>query len=111
MRAEWPKWGDRRRVGRCQRSPRPSPRRGGWPQAGRGQASRALDAAEQTGYTAPDDIARLQLERTTMTTPPNFDPATYKEATRRQWERVAAAWNRWGPTLERWWAPVTEAML
>lgn len=46
-----------------------------------------------------------------MTTLPNFDPATYKEATRRQWERVAAAWNRWGPTLERWWAPVTEAML
>ena len=46
-----------------------------------------------------------------MTTPANFDPATYKEATRQQWERVAAAWNRWGPTLERWWAPVTEAML
>lgn len=46
-----------------------------------------------------------------MTTPPNFDPVAYKESTRQQWERVAAPWNRWGPTLERWWAPVTEAML
>lgn len=46
-----------------------------------------------------------------MTTPPDFDPVAYKESTRQQWERVAAAWNRWGPTLERWWAPATEAML
>jgi ubiquinone/menaquinone biosynthesis C-methylase UbiE len=46
-----------------------------------------------------------------MTTPPNFDPVAYKESTRQQWERVAAAWNRWSPTLERWWAPLTEAML
>jgi ubiquinone/menaquinone biosynthesis C-methylase UbiE len=46
-----------------------------------------------------------------MTTPPDFDAVTYKESTRQQWERVAAAWNRWSPTLERWWAPVTEAML
>lgn len=46
-----------------------------------------------------------------MTTPPDFDPVAYKESTRQQWERVAAAWNRWSPTLERWWAPVTEAML
>jgi ubiquinone/menaquinone biosynthesis C-methylase UbiE len=46
-----------------------------------------------------------------MTTPPEFDPVAYKESTRQQWERVAAAWNRWSPTLERWWAPVTEAML
>jgi ubiquinone/menaquinone biosynthesis C-methylase UbiE len=46
-----------------------------------------------------------------MTTLPSFDPIAYKESTRRQWERVAEAWNRWGPTLERWWAPVTEAML
>lgn len=70
-----------------------------------------LDTARQPGYTAPDDAARLQSEETTMTTPPNFDPVAYKESTRRQWERVAAAWNRWSPTLERWWAPVTEAML
>ncbi|WIG58168.1 MAG: hypothetical protein OJF49_000913 [Ktedonobacterales bacterium] len=46
-----------------------------------------------------------------MTTPPDFDPVAYKEATRQQWERVAAAWNRWSPTLQRWLAPVTEAML
>jgi hypothetical protein len=46
-----------------------------------------------------------------MTTPPDFDPVAYKESTRQQWQRVAAAWNSWGPTLERWWAPVTEAML
>jgi ubiquinone/menaquinone biosynthesis C-methylase UbiE len=46
-----------------------------------------------------------------MTTPPDFDPVAYKESTRQQWERVAATWNRWSPTLERWWAPATEAML
>ncbi len=46
-----------------------------------------------------------------MTTPPRFDPVAYKESTRQQWERVAAAWNRWSPTLQRWWTPVTEAML
>lgn len=46
-----------------------------------------------------------------MATPPDFDPVAYKESTREQWQRVAAAWNSWGPTLERWWAPVTEAML
>jgi ubiquinone/menaquinone biosynthesis C-methylase UbiE len=46
-----------------------------------------------------------------MTTPPDFDPVAYKESTRQQWERVAADWNRWSPTLERWWAPATEAML
>jgi ubiquinone/menaquinone biosynthesis C-methylase UbiE len=46
-----------------------------------------------------------------MTTPPGFDPVAYKESTRQQWQRVAAAWNNWGPTLEHWWSPVTEAML
>lgn len=46
-----------------------------------------------------------------MTTLPNFDPIAYKESTRRQWERVADAWNRWSPTLQRWLAPVTEGML
>lgn len=45
------------------------------------------------------------------TTRPDFDPLKYKESTRQQWQRVAEAWNRWSPTLERWWAPVTEAML
>jgi hypothetical protein len=46
-----------------------------------------------------------------MTTAPDFDPVTYKESARQQWERVAAAWNRWSPALEPWWAPATEAML
>jgi ubiquinone/menaquinone biosynthesis C-methylase UbiE len=40
-----------------------------------------------------------------------FDPITFKESTRQQWENVAEAWNRWGPTLQRWLEPATEAML
>ncbi len=39
-----------------------------------------------------------------------FDPVTFKESTRQQWENVAEAWNRWGPTLQRWLEPATEAM-
>jgi ubiquinone/menaquinone biosynthesis C-methylase UbiE len=39
-----------------------------------------------------------------------FDPIKFKESTRRQWENVAEAWNRWGPTLQRWLEPATEAM-
>jgi ubiquinone/menaquinone biosynthesis C-methylase UbiE len=35
----------------------------------------------------------------------------FKETTREQWERVAEAWHRWGPTLQDWLGPVTEAML
>src|SRR5262245_30815725 len=46
-----------------------------------------------------------------MTTPPNSDSVAYKDSTIQQWERVAAAWNSWSPTLERCWAPVPEAML
>jgi len=47
-----------------------------------------------------------------MTTPAaGFDPVRYKESTRQQWEKVAEAWNRWRPTLQRWFEPVTEAML
>lgn len=46
-----------------------------------------------------------------MATPAaSFDPIKFKESTRQQWERVAEAWNRWGPTLQRWLEPVTEAM-
>jgi ubiquinone/menaquinone biosynthesis C-methylase UbiE len=70
-----------------------------------------FDAVGSPGYTERDDVARLQPEGTTVTTPPDFDPVAYKESTRQQWERVAAAWNNWSPTLERWWAPATEAML
>jgi SAM-dependent methyltransferase len=46
-----------------------------------------------------------------MATPPaGFDPITFKESTRRQWQNVAEAWNRWGSTLRRWLEPATEAM-
>ncbi|MDQ3505150.1 MAG: methyltransferase type 11, partial [Actinomycetota bacterium] len=31
-----------------------------------------------------------------------FDPVRYKDTTRAQWEEAAAAWHRWGPTLETW---------
>ena len=40
-----------------------------------------------------------------------FDPVQYKTTTRQQWEDAADAWHRWGPTLERWLGPATEAML
>jgi len=40
-----------------------------------------------------------------------FDPIQYKTTTRRQWEDAAAAWDRWGPTLEAWLGQATEAML
>ncbi len=40
-----------------------------------------------------------------------FDPIQYKTTTRSQWEDAAEAWHRWGPTLETWLGPATEAML
>ena len=40
----------------------------------------------------------------------NFDPVQYKATTRQQWEDAADAWYRWGPTLESWLGPATEAM-
>lgn len=40
-----------------------------------------------------------------------FDPVQYKTTTRQQWEDAADAWHRWGPTLETWLGPATEAML
>lgn len=40
-----------------------------------------------------------------------FDPVKYKETTREQWQTAADAWHRWGPTLEEWLGPATEAML
>jgi SAM-dependent methyltransferase len=42
---------------------------------------------------------------------PVFDPVAYKETTLRQWQQAAEAWHRWGPTLEAWLGPATEAML
>ena len=41
----------------------------------------------------------------------SFDPTRYKTTTRQQWEDAAEAWHRWGPTLERWLGPATDAML
>lgn len=41
----------------------------------------------------------------------SFDPVQYKATTRQQWEDAAEAWHRWGPTLESWLGPATEAML
>lgn len=41
----------------------------------------------------------------------SFDAAQYKTTTRAQWEDAAAAWHRWGPTLEDWLGPATEVML
>jgi ubiquinone/menaquinone biosynthesis C-methylase UbiE len=40
-----------------------------------------------------------------------FDPGAYKETTRQQWQDAAAAWHRFGPTLEAWLGEATEAML
>lgn len=40
-----------------------------------------------------------------------FDAAAYKETTRRQWQEAAAAWHRYGPTLEEWLREATELML
>jgi SAM-dependent methyltransferase len=45
-----------------------------------------------------------------MTTPA-FDAAAYKSTTREQWQAAAAAWDRWGPTIEDWLGPATELML
>ena len=40
-----------------------------------------------------------------------FDAEAYKRGTREQWQNAAAAWHRWGPTLETWLGPATELML
>jgi len=40
-----------------------------------------------------------------------FDPAAYKETTRRQWQEAADAWHRWGPQLEAWLGEATDLML
>ena len=46
-----------------------------------------------------------------MTAGTTFDANAYKATTRAQWDDAADAWHRWGPTLERWLGPATEAML
>lgn len=40
-----------------------------------------------------------------------FDPVSFKQTTREQWQVAAEAWNRWGPVIENWLGPVTEEML
>jgi SAM-dependent methyltransferase len=40
-----------------------------------------------------------------------FDPVQYKTTTRQQWEDAAESWHRWGPTIETWLGPATDAML
>ena len=40
-----------------------------------------------------------------------FDPVAYKQTTTQQWQEAAAAWHRWGPTLEAWLGEATELML
>jgi len=40
-----------------------------------------------------------------------FDPVTYKETTRVQWQDAADAWYRWESTLSAWLGPATEMML
>jgi SAM-dependent methyltransferase len=40
-----------------------------------------------------------------------FDPILYKTTTRQQWEDAAAAWHRWGPTLEEWLGEATTRMI
>jgi ubiquinone/menaquinone biosynthesis C-methylase UbiE len=52
------------------------------------------------------------MEKVNMNAQPQgFDPVQFKETTREQWERVAEAWHRWGPTLQDLLGPVTETML
>ena len=40
-----------------------------------------------------------------------FDAVKYKQTTEQQWQDAAEAWHRWGPTLNTWLGPSTEAML
>src|SRR4051812_12423240 len=46
-----------------------------------------------------------------MAAPTAFDPEDFKRATARRWQRAAAAWHQWHPTLRAWLGPVTEVML
>jgi SAM-dependent methyltransferase len=40
-----------------------------------------------------------------------FDAVRYKQTQRDQWNEDAAAWHRWGPTLESWFGEVNRVML
>lgn len=41
----------------------------------------------------------------------SFDAAKYKSAQREQWNKDAAAWRRWNPTLDDWCGEATRQML
>lgn len=41
----------------------------------------------------------------------SFDPVRYKATTAEQWQSAAEAWHRWGPTIDTWLGPATEALL
>ncbi len=45
------------------------------------------------------------------TTATTFDPVTFKNTTRAQWEAAAEAWHRWGPAIEDWLGAATGQML
>lgn len=40
-----------------------------------------------------------------------FNPVTYKETTRAQWQAAAEAWYRWSPVLKQWLGKATDKML
>ena len=40
-----------------------------------------------------------------------FDANRYKRTTHDQWQDAAEAWHRWGPLIEDWLGPSTDAML
>lgn len=42
---------------------------------------------------------------------PVFDAEAYKRSQHDQWNKDAAAWHRWGPTLQTWFSGVTQKML
>lgn len=42
---------------------------------------------------------------------PVFDSDKYKRTQHDQWNEDAAAWHRWGPTLQDWFGSVTKIML
>lgn len=41
----------------------------------------------------------------------HFDADKFKQSTQIQWDNVAEKWNAWGPLLDRWLGPASEAML
>jgi len=46
-----------------------------------------------------------------MTKNTSFDSKRYKQSQKEQWNQDAAAWHRWGTTLQNWFGEVTELML